>query len=415
MGFCYQKNFSNPTLPVDEAQFWALVKASQWNECIDKYRETHDAALKRKLPAFIFQATFDETTSPKGKTGAWRKQSATQLTGLVVMDIDHIESEELRVKSEEFSAADFSQKAKDLGILLIYITPSGHGLKIVFKARLDWGNLIDNQHAMAKVLGVEVDESCKDASRMSFVCKESDILYLNKELFTYENKEFAERYTALYRDGRSQATREDELGTNYANLREENKIRDNSCNSCQKQFKGVAYSEIIDEWWRQNGGVPQEGERNVKLYQLAVSLRAICDNNRQLLMEIMPRLGLSEEEVRSIVESACKEPPKGVSKAMQGVLDGILCKQSEQVGVANASVQTESDIDRRLWEWGELIEGLFDYFPILRDVCKGLKRNQYAPALFVSGGFMMTLMTRCRYSFYHRPQPVRELLISKGF
>ena len=90
MGFCYQKNFSNPTLPVDEAQFWALVRASKWNENIDKYRETHDAALKRKLPAFIFQATFDETTSKAGKLGRWRKQAATRLTGLVVMDVDHV-------------------------------------------------------------------------------------------------------------------------------------------------------------------------------------------------------------------------------------------------------------------------------------------------------------------------------------
>ena len=54
MGFCYQKNFSHPTLPVDEAQFWALVRATKWNEAIDQYRETHDAALKRKLPAFIW-------------------------------------------------------------------------------------------------------------------------------------------------------------------------------------------------------------------------------------------------------------------------------------------------------------------------------------------------------------------------
>ena len=46
--FCYQKSFANPTLPVDEAQFYALVRAEQWNENIDKYRETHDAALKRK-------------------------------------------------------------------------------------------------------------------------------------------------------------------------------------------------------------------------------------------------------------------------------------------------------------------------------------------------------------------------------
>ena len=58
MSFCYQSNFSNPTLPVDEAQFYALVRAGKWNEDIDKFRETGDASLKRKLPAFIFQATF---------------------------------------------------------------------------------------------------------------------------------------------------------------------------------------------------------------------------------------------------------------------------------------------------------------------------------------------------------------------
>ena len=175
MGFCYQKNFSNPTLPVDEAQFWALVRATQWNENIDKYRETHDAALKRKLPAFIFQATFDETTSKAGKLGRWRKQAATRLTGLVVMDVDHIENPLTLYQGWVEKGLDW----KALGIELIYITPSGKGLKIVFRADVKKGNLIDNQHAMAKVLGVEVDESCKDASRMSFICKESDILYID--------------------------------------------------------------------------------------------------------------------------------------------------------------------------------------------------------------------------------------------
>ncbi|WP_198021228.1 BT4734/BF3469 family protein [Prevotella sp. RM4] len=413
MGFCYQKNFSNPTLPVDEAQFWALVKAEKWNENIDKYRETGDAALKRKLPAFIFQATFDETTSKAGKAGAWRKQSATQLTGLVVMDVDHVEKPREVFDQWGLGTDEHGFINKDAAgrILLVYITPSGKGLKVVFKADVAVGNLIDNQHAMAKVLGVEVDESCKDASRMSFICKESDILYLNKELFTYENKEFAERYTALYRDGHSQATREDLATTGRAG-RDKGQGPVTSCDRYQspvtpslvtpvteKSFKGVAYSDIIDEWWRQNGGVPQEGERNVKLYQLAVSLRAICDNNRQLLMEIMPRLGLSEEEVRSIVESACKETPKGLSKAMRSVLEEN----------KNPSEQSEHDIDQWLWDWGEQIEGLFDDFPILRDICKGLKRNQYASALFVSGGFMMTLMTRCRYSFYHRPEELRRL------
>ena len=162
--FCYQKNFSNPTLPVDEAQFYALVTAKQWNENIDKYRETGEASLKRKLPAFIFQATFDETTSKTGKTGfdettsktgktgAWRKQSATRLTGLVVMDIDHVEDP--RALFEGWGIGDPSTTlgmtkggARDdkSRILLVYVTPSGKGLKVVFKADASLGNLIDNR------------------------------------------------------------------------------------------------------------------------------------------------------------------------------------------------------------------------------------------------------------------------------
>ena len=237
--FCYQKSFANPTLPVDEAQFYALVRAEQWNENIDKYRETHDAALKRKLPAFIFQATFDETTSKAGKIGRWRKQSATRLTGLVVMDVDHIENPLTMYQGWVEKGLDW----KALGIVLIYITPSGQGLKIVFKARHDWGNLIDNQHAMAKVLGVEVDESCKDASRMSFICKETDILYLDKELFTYEDKKYAERYDAVYRDGHSAAERTNTkkilTNTNLTNLTNNEALKNscNSCNSCSKKQK----------------------------------------------------------------------------------------------------------------------------------------------------------------------------------
>ena len=409
MGFCYQKNFSNPTLPVDEPQFWGLVKATKWNENIDKYRETHDAALKRKLPAFIFQATFDKTTSKAGKVGAWRKQAATRLTGLVVMDIDHVENPQ-EVYESWFKALNFEQ----LGIVLIYITPSGKGLKIVFKADVAKGNLIDNQHAMAKVLGVEVDESCKDASRMSFICKETDILYIDKELFTYENKEFGERYNALYRDGSSQATKKILTNTNLTNLTNgcaQEKDSCNSCNSCseknpcsEKTFKGIPYSEIINEWWKLNGGEPQEGERNVKLYQLAVSLRAICDNNRDLLLEIMPRLGLDEQELRSIVESACKEPPKGLSKMMQSILAMYDVRGKKE----DLSLQP-SNIDHLLWEWGAEIEALSEEYPLLKDICKGLKRNQYPAALFVAGGLMMTLMTRCTYRFYHRPEELRRL------
>ena len=408
--FCYQKNFSNPTLPVDEAQFWALVRATKWREDIDKYRETGEASLKRKLPAFIFQAMFDETESKKGKLGRWRKQAATRLTGLVVMDIDHVE--------EPFSLYQgWVEKGLDwkaLGIVLIYITPSGKGLKIVFKADAAKGNLIDNQHAMAKVLGVEVDESCKDASRMSFICKESDILYLDKELFTYENKEFAERYDAEYRNGYSQATTTDNIIT--TTMTTETTFKGDSLSPREKElsklselssekelsFKGRPYSAIIEEWWKRNGGVPQEGERNVKLYQLAVNLRAICDNNKALLLQVMPRLGLDEQELHAIVESACKEPPKGVSKLLKEILDA----QGQKV---STPLPDREGMEESLLAWGSQIEALSDDFPLLKDICKGLKRNQYPAAMFVAGGLLMTLMTRCTYRFYHRPEELRRL------
>ena len=449
--FCYQKNFSNPTLPVDEAQFYALVTAKQWNENIDKYRETGEASLKRKLPAFIFQATFDETTSKTGKTGAWRKQSATRLTGLVVMDIDHVEDP--RAVFEGWGIGDpsttlgmtspvssrLSEAHGEISetlnrILLVYVTPSGKGLKVVFKADASLGNLIDNQHAMAKVLDVEVDECCRDSSRMSYVCKESDILYLDKELFTYENKAFSERYTALYRDGHSQATHEspklgDDRGQRSAERRllpegRKNEGKTSSGSDPQPpnlggSFKGVPYSEIIAEWWRQNGGEPQEGERNVKLYQLAVSLRAICDNNKSLLMQVMPRLGLEEQELHAIVESACKETPKGISKMMQAVLQAVGGPSTPSTSSGTDSgtvydgsgtvIAAEETMSQRLWDWGAQIEALSKDYPIIKDITKGLKKNQYPAALFVAGGLLMTLMTRCTYRFYHRPEELRRL------
>ena len=402
MGFCYQRNFSNPTLPVDEAQFYALVRAGKWNEAIDQYRKTGEASLKRKLPAFIFQATFDETTSKTGKTGAWRKQSATRLTGLVVMDIDHVEDPRAVFESWGLTTDD---RAKRTGILLVYVTPSGRGLKVVFKADASLGNLIDNQHAMARELGnVSIDESGKDSSRMSYICKESDILYLDKELFTYENKEFAEKYEPEYRANHSGATKTDVV----APARVEQKPVESgqvAAESVPLSFKGRPYCEIIDEWWKQNGGVPQEGERNVRLYQLAVSLRAICDNNKSLLMQVMPRLGLEEQELRAIVESACKEPPKGISKMLASILSEEGKVKSEQL----ATAYSEQDISQRLWDWGAQIEELMGDYPILKDICKGLKRNQYPAAMFVGGGLMMTLMTRCTYRFYHRPEELRRL------
>ena len=414
MGFCYQKNFSNPTLPVDEAQFWALVKASKWNDNIDKYRETGDTALKRKLPAFIFQATFDETTSAKGRLGAWRKQAATRLTGLVVMDLDHIDNP----LSLYQGWIDKGLDLKTLGIVLIYITPSGKGLKIVFKARLDWGNLIDNQHAMAKLLGDEVvvDEACKDSSRMSYICKNTDILYIDKELFTYENKEYAERYTALYRDGRSQSE--------SANLPETSTPIEHSNEPVM--WRGYDVQCIIDKRYGDKLPCREDRNRHNESLKLASDLLTLLDGDKadvQRVLESQPWVQelISEgEKVESTISSAAEHkrdkekkflnqlPSKPMLEAIQEVT-GKTYQEITKGEKASTAALKDDTMAQMLWEWGEEIEALSEYYPALKDVCKGLKHNQYPAALFVAGGLMMTLMTRCTYRFYHRPEELRRL------
>ena len=420
--FSYQKSFVNPTLPVDEAQFFALVRATQWAENIDKFRETGDAQLKRKLPAFIFQATFDVTTSKSGKTGAWRKQAATHLTGLVVMDVDHIENPLTLFQGWVEKGLDWKQ----LGILLIYITPSGKGLKIVFKADVAKGNLIDNQHAMAEVLGVEVDESCKDASRMSFICKESDILYMDKELFTYENKEFAEKYDAEYRAGNSRAAATGNVAAKTA----EQGSKDGGhvdAEPVSLTWKGYDVQSIIDLRYGDKLPCAADSNRHNESLKLASDLLIMFDGDKQKTLAMLKAqpwvqeiIDERDENVEQTVSSAAqrmaerekKYLSQQPSKAMQDAIKEATGQTYQEVTQAKTSTSvavTEGDIERWLWDWGEQIESLFDDFPLLRDICKGLKKNQYPAAMFVAGGLMMTLMTRCTYRFYHRPEELRRL------
>ena len=150
------------------------------------------------------------------------------------------------------------------------------------------------QQLMKEATGFTPDAAVKDVARCIYMVPEDHTKYVNPKLF---------------------------LATDYKTDRTESIAKQPEEND--KSFKGIPYSSIIAEWWHRNGGEPAEGERNVKLHKLAVNLRAICDNKKELLMQVMPRFGLSDVELKSVVDSACKEPPKGVSKVMQGIIDAL--------------------------------------------------------------------------------------------
>ena len=53
-------------------------------------------------------------------------------------------------------------------------------------------------------------------------------------------------------------------------------------------------------------------------------------------MEVMPRFGLSEVELKSVVDSACKEPPKGISKMMSDII------QNEELRMRDEELDAEA-------------------------------------------------------------------------
>ena len=158
----------------------------------------------------------------------------------------------------------------------------------------------DAQALMQEATGFTPDAAVKDVARCIYMVPEDHTKYVSPKLF--EVAEVKEGDTCV-----TTCDCSDPQPPNLGGL----------------SFKGIPYTAIIKEWWCRNGGEPAEGERNVKLHKLAVNLRAICDNKKEVLMQVMPRFGLSDAELKSVVDSACKEPPKGVSKTLSSIIDHL--------------------------------------------------------------------------------------------
>ena len=187
------------------------------------------------------------------------------------------------------------------------------------------------QQLMQEATGFTPDAAVKDVSRCIYMVPEDHTKYVSERLF--EVTEGCEgKISPTSNEGcelKIQPTSEAEPEPNS-----------------ELMFKGIPYTSIISEWWHRNGGVPAEGERNVKLHKLAVNLRAICDNKKEVLMQVMPRFGLSDAELRSVIDSACKEEPKGISKVMQQIVESEALKMdNEKFATAHPELEETAEGD----------------------------------------------------------------------
>ena len=389
--------------------------------------------LKKSLTAFQFCCyQFDEATvkTKEGKTkkGARRLLKGCHLNGLVMLDIDHVD--------DPMEVWGKLQKCEALmaRVVLVHITSSGHGIRIIFIADKQIGNLADNQISFAAVLGYSPDQSCIDATRNSFAPKEDEILFVDEErLFTYYDEDFDKRFTNDYREKRTQPLyhqfdADSKTNTNQANQTNGCAQKKDSCNSCSEvKWRGYDVQSIIDARYAEKLPCEADSNRHKESLKLATDLLLMLDGDKTLVQRIVEMqpwvreiIDERDENVAQTVESAAgciaekekKYASSFPSKAMLEAIQKATGRSYQEITKAQtqkAVVVGDEDITRWLWGWGEQIESLSKDFPLIKDICKGLKKNQYPAAMFVAGGLMMTLMTRCTYRFYHRPEELRRL------
>ena len=412
--------------------------------------------VKDNLPAFIFCCKeFDETETAKGGMFRHRRLADCHLNGLFMLDIDHIENPvEVWYKMRE-------DKELMKSIALVHITSSSFGIRIVGVADITVGNLADNQIALAQKLGYKADESCIDATRNSFAPKEEDIIYINEELlFNYYNEEFDKKYTDEYRKKRTQPLfhqfgAEDEKTTSASNktttettkttfsgdnmspqaeVLPEIELSKLSKLSSEKnsdlssiKWRGYDIQSIIDQRYADKLPCADDSNRHKESLKLATDLLLMLDGDKKLVQRIVEAqpwvqeiIEERDEDVAQTVESAAgcvaekekKYASSLPSKAMLEAVRKVAGRTYQEVVKGVNADRDEADgmsMYAQLDAWGAEIEALFDDFPLLRDVCAGLKRPQYPAAVFTAGGALMTLMTRCTYRFYHRAYVDRRL------
>ena len=392
--------------------------------------------LKKSLTAFQFCCYQFDEAAVKGKKGPRRVLKGCHLNGLVMLDIDHVDN--------PMEVWEKLQKCEQLmaRVVLVHITSSGHGIRIIFIADRQIGNLADQQISFAAVLGYAPDQSCIDATRNSFAPKEDEILFIDEErLFTYYDEEFDKEYTPMYRDKKTQPLHhqfdadDSAAGTNRSlpaavASKDTNQGREDGgqvdAESVSIMWRGYDIQRIIDARYAAKLPCEADSNRHNESLKLATDLMLMLDKDKakvQRVVESQPWvqeiIDERNEDVSQTVESAAsciaEKEKKYVSslpsKAMLSAIQEACGKTYQEITKAQTAAVTlkDDDMARWLWEWGAEIEALAEEYPLIKDICKGLKRNQYPAALFVAGGLMMTLMTRCTYRFYHRPEELRRL------
>ena len=174
----------------------AIRSDERTRELTAGYRRQRLDALKNESMLFAVPCIFE---------GGKAQKHVVRLTGMSMVDFDHVVSEKGKVNSEKFASALEAMRQKiisDPHTLLCYTTISGEGLRVLYRYELDESFELKQQIQFYKkafsagnayyerLIGAKADGQCKNVTRLSVVAHDGEV-YFNPE---------AEAFTAAWID-----------------------------------------------------------------------------------------------------------------------------------------------------------------------------------------------------------------------
>ena len=125
----------------------------------------------------------------------------------------------------------------------------------------------------------------------------------------------------------------------------------------EARYNGVLFKDIIAKYWElyNDGKEPVDGDRNVLTFELAVTIRSICGYSLEKMMAVVPNYWIKPDgtcsqddlaEWRKTIESALKEPRKGMPYRLKQVLQAL--KSQAGVKACGGTLTTPPPMPKKL-------------------------------------------------------------------
>ena len=378
-------------------EYLQLRDSAKQKNIIDAVRNG-DEKSKHRLLQMNYSCMPNEDGSLKG---------STRVTTTVGMDVDHIAKDQMQEVKERILA-----RKDELGLLMLELSARGEGFHLVFKRKAELSQE-DNLRWASDLLGVEFDKGAKDITRVFFTttASEDDLLFLDDELFINEamektrlegtTSEGGEQGTALQAGAESGGMNPaasspassmqpvTEIVASSHNIAETSGTSGNKGNHtpspgtcaelCRSTGEGersggeglfyhdIPYSTIIAKYWElfNEGKEPQEGDRNVKTYELAMTIRHICDYDQQKMEQIIPRYdGFDMAEWRQTIKNAVNEPRKSTPYRLKQLLKAVKDERKMALIAPSDSPKGEKGVPERPKRMPELLKLLSSKVPM---------------------------------------------------